>query len=120
MRAAALALSLLLVATAPASPQHCYHEWRYPWPQHCKVGLGLAKHGEDRPSWAGRGAEAQGKVWTVEITVPPPVKDERTIEQIRDQEEHDAAVAAHKDELNELLRQAREEAAMKAAIGGLK
>lgn len=106
MRAAALALFLAPGLTASAS-SHCYSVWNFPTPQHCG-----AKVMRDR---------SKDHSWYVEIVPPvPPVRDERTPEQIRDQEEHDAAVAGHKDELNELLRQAREEAAMKAAIGGLK
>lgn len=101
-RGGTLALSLLLVATAPAFP-HCFSVWRYPWAQRC----------------GGNAVKKPDRTWFVEVVKPPPLPipgDPRTEEQIRDQIGHDAAVAAHKDELNELLRELSAEEEMKAAI----
>ena len=54
-----------------------------------------------------RGAVQQDdRSWFVEIGVAEaaPVADERTPEQLADQREHDEAVAAHKDEINDLMQ----------------
>lgn len=87
MRAAALALLAALIA-APASfaYSHCYSIWKNPWPQHC-------------------GVKSPPHNWYVElVTPPPPVRDERTPQDIADQAEHDAAVTANHDELNTRLK----------------
>jgi hypothetical protein len=85
---AALALCVLSLAT-PAS-SHCFSVWRYPTPQHCGVGVKQPDHS-----------------WFVEV-VPPapppaPVRDERSPQDIKDQADHDAALAIHHDELNFLM-----------------
>lgn len=92
--AAALAATIVALLSGPAS-SHCFSKWNYPWAQRCSK--------DDPPK--------KDKTWFVEITQPPLAAisgDRRTEQEIKDQIEHDAAVAAHKDELNELLRQQQE------------
>lgn len=91
MRAAALALSscvLAVVAAAPASSfARCYSIWKYPWAQSCGVHNPVKERN-----------------WYVEVTAPPPpVRDERSPQDIADQKEHDEAVKAHHDEINFLM-----------------
>jgi hypothetical protein len=81
---AALTAATFLVVS-PAHACHRFSVWKYPFPQRCAV------------------AQVQvDRSWFVEITAAPPVS-ERTPEQEADQREHDAAVAAHKDEINDLM-----------------
>ena len=82
MKAAALVLLTPLFAT-PAS-SHCFSVWNYPTPQHCGGVYNRASH-----------------EWYVEIV--PPIRDERSPQDIKDQAEHDAAVAAHHNEINFLM-----------------
>ena len=114
-----LAITAILVATpalaALAAPAfaHCYSVWRYPWPQRCGAVSHVVFH-----------APKEDKSYFVEITAPPvPLPaieqiDQRTPEQIADQKEHDAAVAAHKGEINKamILLHAEEDARAAAGI----
>lgn len=82
---AALTAATFLVVS-PAHACHRFSVWKYPFPQRCAV------------------AQVQvDRSWFVEITAAPPVS-ERTPEQEADQREHDAAVAAHKGEINDLMQ----------------
>lgn len=82
---AALTAATFLVVS-PAHACHRFSVWKFPYPQRCAV------------------AQVQvDRSWFVEITAVPPVSA-RTPEQEADQREHDAAVAAHKDEINDLMQ----------------
>lgn len=84
---ALLIASMLVITGNPAEACHRFSVWRYPTPQHCGVTV--------------------ERDWYVEFKLPPsPLTkpDLRTPEQIREQAEHDKAIADHKDELNRLLR----------------
>lgn len=84
MRAGLIVLAAALMVS-PAQACHRFSVWKYPFPQRCAV------------------AQVQvDRSWFVEITAAPPVS-ERTPEQEVDQREHDAAVASHKDEINDLM-----------------
>lgn len=84
MRAGLIVLAAALMVS-PAQACHRFSVWKYPFPQRCAV------------------AQVQvDRSWFVEITAAPPVS-ERTPEQEADQREHDAAVASHKDEINDLM-----------------
>lgn len=86
---AALTAATFLVVS-PAHACHRFSVWKYPFPQRCAVAQVQAVQ-EDRS-------------WFVEIQAPPPAgAASRTPEQEADQREHDAAVAAHKDEINDLM-----------------
>jgi hypothetical protein len=106
-----LVVAALLIGAQPAQA-HCYSVWNYPTAQHC--GSKLIAH---------RASEA--KNWNVEITATPPVEpfapdsDQRTPEQIQDQQDHDAAVEPRKAEINRLMTilHAEEDT---TTIGGLK
>ena len=83
---AALTAATFLVVS-PAHACHRFSVWKYPFVQRC-------------PHRA-----LADKNWFVELQDPaaaPPVS-ERTPEQEVDQREHDAAVASHKDEINDLM-----------------
>jgi hypothetical protein len=81
---AALTAATFLVVS-PAHACHRFSVWKFPYPQRCAV------------------AQVQvDRSWFVEITATPPVS-ERTPVQEADQREHDAAVAAHKGEINDLM-----------------
>jgi hypothetical protein len=75
-----LSLALSLVPIHEAKACHRFSVWKYPYPQRCHVE---AKTSHD---------------WYVELVATPPAPAPDP-----DQAEHDAAVAAHKDELNWLL-----------------
>jgi hypothetical protein len=117
-----LAIAALLLGAQPASA-HCYSIWHYKTAQHC--GVTRAAYHAPAP---------QAKPYYVEITTPPapvpavktiplpaveaiPEKDQRTPEEILDQKEHDAAVAAHKDEINKLMIILHAEEAAKTKAG---
>jgi hypothetical protein len=80
---AALTAATFLVVS-PAHACHRFSVWKYPFPQPCSVAQVQIDHS-----------------WFVEITDPPQAA--RTPEQEADQREHDAAVAAHKGEINDLM-----------------
>ena len=117
-----LAIAALLLGAQPASA-HCYSIWHYKTAQRC----GVTRVAYHAPA-------PQAKPYYVEITAPPapvpavkaipippvepiPEADQRTTEEIQDQKEHDAAVAAHKDEINKLMIILKAEEAAKAAVG---
>jgi hypothetical protein len=68
---------LILLLATPAEAR-CHSIWHYPWPQSCNAGRAALMH----------------RTWYVEVVKPPPETD---------QQEHDAAMATHKAELNFLL-----------------
>jgi hypothetical protein len=74
-----LALAILLASGSEAAACHRFSVWKYPYPQRCRV---VASH-----DWF---------VELVKIPTEPGAPD-------LDQQEHDDAVAAHKEELNWLL-----------------
>lgn len=81
---AALTAATFLVVS-PAHACHRFSVWKFPYPQRCAV------------------AQVQlDRSWFVEIGVPADA-DARTPEQLADQREHDAAIAAHKGEINDLM-----------------
>lgn len=85
---AALTAATFLVVS-PAHACHRFSVWKYPFPQRCVV------------------AQQVDRSWFVEIGVPAeaaPVADERSPEQIADQRDHDEALTAHKDEINDLMK----------------
>jgi hypothetical protein len=98
-----LVIAALLIGSQPAHA-HCYSVWNYPTPQKC--GSKIIAH---------RASEA--KSWFVEITAVPaettpllpapqpitPDSDQRTPEQIQDQQDHDQAVEARKADINRLM-----------------
>jgi hypothetical protein len=106
----------LIVSAQPATACHRFAVWKYPFPQRCAV---------TRTTYH---APAPAKTYYVEITTPPQIPlpkvdaitepEQRTNEQIRDQQEHDEAVAAHKDEINGLMfiLHAKEDAKRAAGI----
>lgn len=88
MRAGLIVVAAALMVS-PAQACHRFSVWKYPFPQRCAV------------------AQQVDRSWFVEIGVPAeaaPVADERTPEQEADQREHDAAVASHKGEINDLMQ----------------
>lgn len=90
MRAGLAALTAAtFLAVSPAHSCHRFSVWKYPFPQRCAVTRVQEDHS-----------------WFVEIAAPPPVEapSARTPEQEADQREHDDAVAAHKDEINDLMQ----------------
>lgn len=87
MRAGLIVLAASLMVS-PAQACHRFSVWKFPYPQRCSVPAQV-----DRSWFVEIGAEAD----------PAPV-DERTPEQIADQRGHDAAVATHKDEINDLMK----------------
>lgn len=93
----AIIAALILTTTPAQARSHCFSHWYYPWPQHCGV------------------VQVEQKRY-VEVATSPlqekmnelnhqqnQQKDLRTPSQIQDQADHDAAIAAHKDELNHAL-----------------
>lgn len=82
---AGLIVALLLVVS-PAQACHRFRVWNYPTPQRCAVAQVQVDHS-----------------WFVEIQ-DTAVVVARTPEQDADQIDHDAAVAAHKGELNDLMQ----------------
>lgn len=88
MRAGLIVLAASLMVS-PAQACHRFQVWNYPFPQRCAVAH---VQQEDRSWFVEIGAEAA------------PVADERTPEQDADQIDHDAAVASHKDEINDLMQ----------------
>jgi hypothetical protein len=74
---------------SPAQACHRFSVWKYPFPQRCAVARVQAAP-EDRS-------------WFVEIQ-DTAVVSARTPEQDADQIDHDAAVASHKDEINDLMK----------------
>jgi hypothetical protein len=112
-----LALAAALIVSAQPATGHCYKFWHFKTPQHCGVTRAASYH-----------APAPAKTYYVEITTPPQIPlpkvdaitepEQRTNEQIRDQQEHDEAVAAHKDEINGLMfiLHAKEDAKRAAGI----
>jgi hypothetical protein len=124
------AAAVLLLGTAvvvPATSRHCYSIWNYPQPQKC--GVASFPRVAHRPLAT---AKADNRSYYVEVTSPvaspvavlpvlpvldpvrefppksplraAPEPDDRTPDQIRESEQHDQAVAQHKDELNDQLR----------------
>jgi hypothetical protein len=87
---AALTAATFLVVS-PAHACHRFSVWKYPFPQRCAVARVQAVQ-EDRSWFVEIGAEAY------------PTPDERTPEQIADQRDHDEALTAHKDEINDLMK----------------
>jgi hypothetical protein len=74
---------------------HRFSVWKYPAPQRCRVFKQM--RAEAPPP--------QDRSWFVELTATPVGSQDEA-----DQAEHDAAVAAHKDELNRLLNELHEDA----------
>lgn len=86
MRAGLIVLAAALMVS-PAQACHRFSVWKYPFPQRCAVAQVQVDHS-----------------WFVEIGAEADQVDERTPEQIADQREHDAAVASHKGEINDLMQ----------------
>lgn len=86
MRAGLIVVAAALMVS-PAQACHRFSVWKYPFPQRCAV------------------AQQVDRSWFVEIGAEAaPVADERTPEQIADQRDHDEALAAHRDEINDLMK----------------
>lgn len=97
MKTRALALaSVLLLMASPLAFAHCFSIWNFHWRQ-----PGCSVHAPPAPP------RKDGE-WFVEITTPPPV-DERTPDEIAEQQQHDEAVAEHHDQINRLMRILRDE-----------
>jgi hypothetical protein len=93
-----MAVAVLAGGASAREAQACHRfsVWKYPAPQRCRVFKQMR-------------AEAplpQDRSWSVELTAVPPLGSQDEA----DQAEHDAAVAAHKDELNRLLNELHEDA----------
>jgi hypothetical protein len=82
---AALTAATFLVVS-PAHACHRFSVWKFPYPQRCAV------------------AQVQvDRSWFVEIQ-DTAVVSARTPEQDAEQIDHDAAIASHKDEINDLMK----------------
>ena len=85
---AGLIVVVAALMVSPAQACHRFSVWKYPFPQRCAVAH----------------VQQEDRSWFVEIGAEAAPVDERTPEQLADQREHDEAVAAHKDEINDLMQ----------------
>lgn len=97
MRAILLSAVLAFSLSPAASAFHCPHGQLY------RIRMAKCVSLASPLAFAYEGRRfADSKVWYVEVTKPPPA-DRRSPQDIADQSEHDAAVRAYRDVLNEQL-----------------
>lgn len=96
MRAIALVVAFL---ATPASAYHCPQGQLY----RVRMAKCVSLASPLAFAYEGHRVVADNKVWYVEVTKIPPAADRRSEQDIRDQAEHDAAVAAYRDQLNAQL-----------------
>jgi hypothetical protein len=98
------ALAALLVSAQPAAACHRFSHWAYPFAQRCAITSRVALYPpkDDRSYYVEITKLPLDPVSDPPLPAVEPV-DQRTPDQIADQQEHDAAVAAHHDEINKLM-----------------